>query len=145
MDLKNKLKVMADPITIISIIVGVVGIAASLISTYNWSNQAVCTLTFAKDVQTKYTDYYDIGESCDVALYQNSGSSSCKYKIYYMKRNGSKWNQIGNKEYSFSKNGDDYAKVIGSYSASAWLDVRVKGYKTAGTSAKSEITVIIGY
>ncbi|MPW26369.1 hypothetical protein GC105_11275 [Alkalibaculum sp. M08DMB] len=125
------------------IIIGIVGIIIGVIfATYNWSAYAEANLTFPANTQTRYSDYLNIGSSVDVAAAQDYGSTSCKYNVYYMKRGASQWTTIKN-GLNFSRN--DSAKVIGSYSAGKFRDVRIKGYKTYGTSSSSKLLVYVGW
>lgn len=123
----------------------VVGAIISLVClTGNWDHYEEFSLAFSKGTATKYSDYYSISSSCDVAAYQSSGTSSMKYTFYYKNRSKSQWNTIKS-GVTFKKNGEDNTIILGNYPGATFLDVQIKGYKTAGTDTYSKICGFIGY
>lgn len=128
--------------TLIGILAGAIVSLVTL--TANWSHNETFDLPFAKGVATRYSNYYSISASCDVAAYQASGNSSMKYTFYYKKRTASKWTTIRS-AVSFAKNGESNIRVLGNYPGAVFQDVQIKVYKTQGTGTYSKICGYIGY
>lgn len=128
--------------TVIGLIIGTVVSLWTL--TRNWDSYQTFNLYYSAGDKTKYTGYYSIDRSVDVAVYQETGNSSMKYTFYYARRGASKWTTIKS-GVKFKSNGQSKTTLIGTYSGGRFRDVRIKGYKTAGTNKASKVCGYLGY
>ena len=138
--MRKAIKAFFDPITL-AIIGIVISVVAGVVAFPNWESHKEFTLTFAKNVPEKKSDYLSVNTD-ELMVVQTTGNSSCKYSLYYQSRVQSSYTTIKT-GLSFAHNNEWDGETY-SLSPCWWNDVRFKAKKTAGTGTKSELAFSLG-
>jgi len=129
-----------DPVTIICIIIGIVGIAAGF---FNWKSDAEFSMSFPKNqTDPKVSSYYNVRPN-QMIVAQHTGNSSCKYSISTKKRGQSNYKDVpGGMNLTFSQNDVGCSPL--DIKSSGVFDICVKVKKSAENSTASELLITLG-